>query len=372
VLKRLLENFVRKATDWWFRVAAIERFLLTSAFGLLVAIYGGVPLIALLLRIIVGALPDEFLELQRALGAADSWILGICAIVVLVALVLAIFRFVGDVRSKTKKRVIVVEGRGLRDDEGAPLIDVVGAHHEGQRIPILLDLRNSADGKIIDPERALGEIQVASRSMLQHQKTVDRSELTTVYGGLTSVPYTFLTGALFDDEGAIKVYDWDRTQQTWRKLEGDDDGLAFQEHRQAAPLGATEVVLAVAFSYPIDDADLATTFSAPIEKLSLEGMSSDAHWSEQKQSRLAQQFLEAVKRLGAEGVRRIHLVMAAPNSVVFTFGRRYDKRNLPELVVYQYERGKSPAYPWGVLMPVAGVARPEVLYRQPMGGAGEG
>ena len=125
---------------------------------------------------------------------------------------------------------------------------------------------------------------------------------------------------------------------------------------------AAQAVLAIAFSYPVDEADLKTTFSYRVVRLTLDGMSSDAHWSKQKQNRLAQKFLEVVKQLSAQGIRRIHLVMAAPNSVVFTFGRRYDKRNLPEIVVYQYDRGKSPAYPWGVVMPVSGVERPSVAF----------
>jgi hypothetical protein len=59
--------------------------------------------------------------------------------------------------------------------------------------------------------------------------------------------------------------------------------------------------------------------------------------------------------------------MAAPNSAVFNFGRRYDKRNLPALVVYQFEHGRNPAYPWALVMPVAGVDQAEVLYRDNIG-----
>lgn len=59
--------------------------------------------------------------------------------------------------------------------------------------------------------------------------------------------------------------------------------------------------------------------------------------------------------------KRVHLVLAAPNSVIFTFGRRYDKRNLPEIIVYQYQRGEPIAYPWGVSMPVAGLDDAKVM-----------
>jgi len=44
-----------------------------------------------------------------------------------------------------------------------------------------------------------------------------------------------------------------------------------------------------------------------------------------------------------KGARRAHFVLAAPNSVVFRLGRSYDKRNLPPVVVYQFENGSLPA-----------------------------
>jgi IS1 family transposase len=71
-------------------------------------------------------------------------------------------------------------------------------------------------------------------------------------------------------------------------------------------------------------------------------------------SALAQQFLDVAVQIGNLGVRRILLFLAAPNSVVFRFGRLYDKRNLPEIIVYQYQRELRPPFPWGISMPVAG------------------
>ncbi|MCW9012292.1 MAG: SAVED domain-containing protein [Gammaproteobacteria bacterium] len=362
MLKRLLQNFVLKGTDWLFRARSIELLMIRSAFGVLIAIFGGPPLVAIILRFILGTVPEGYLDAQKAIDAIDGWILAICTIVILVALVMIFLRINHEVKSRTKKRVVVIEGRGLRDDDGAPLDQYISRKVEGQIIPVLLDLRNRLDGKVIEPERALEDISATHRSVLQHQKNVERSDLTTVYGGLTSVPYTFLTGLLLDDESGISTYDWDRAQESWRSLDMLDDGMAFKVSGIENLTSATEVVVALSFSYPIDDDDLNSTFSYPVVRLTLDGLSSDAHWSQKKQNRLAQQFFEVVKQLNEVGAKRIHLVMAAPNSAVFTFGRRYDKRNLPELIVYQYERGNDPAYPWGILMPVAGIERPQVQY----------
>lgn len=367
MLRRHFDNFLTKLIDWWFRVATIERFLIGTGVGLLVAIFGGVPLILELLRFALGALPEGVVRFEAALQTIDTLIFGAALLLIVAGLAFATARFVGEARASSKLRNIVIEARGLRDDDGTPLADTVAKHQKGTVVPVLLDLRNRLDGQVIAPERALNDITSMHRSVLQNKLGGDRSNLTTVYGGLTSVPYTFLTGVLLDDEGNIVTYDWDRAQETWRKIEGPDDGAQFQVDGIEAIGDAPEVVLATAFSYPIKNDDLATKFDLPRVKLTLDGMSSDGHWSQQKQNRLAQEFLEVVKNLAGKGVKRLHLVLAAPNSVVFTFGRRYDKRNLPEIIVYQYQRGEPIAYPWGVSMPVAGLDDAKVVYCSELG-----
>jgi len=362
MLRRHFDNFLTKLIDWWFRVTTIERFLIGTGVGLLIAIFGGVPFILALLRFALGGLPEDVIRFEAALETIDVLIFGAALLLIAAGLAFATARFVGEARARSKLRNIVIEARGLRDDNGNPLADTVAKHHKGTVVPVLLDLRNRLDGRVIAPERALSNITSIHRSVLQNKMDGDRANLTTVYGGLTSVPYTFLTGVLLDDEGNIVTYDWDRAQETWRKIEGPDDGAHFQVDGIEAIEDAPEVVLATAFSYPIQNDDLATTFDLPRVKLTLDGMSSDGHWSQQKQNRLAQEFLEVVKNLAGKGVKRLHLVLAAPNSVVFTFGRRYDKRNLPEIIVYQYQRGEPIAYPWGVSMPVAGLDDAKVVY----------
>lgn len=362
MLKRHFDNFLTKFIDWWFRVTTVERFLIGTGVSLLIAIFSGVPLILELFRVALGTLPEGVVRFEAALETIDILIFGAALLLIVGGFVLAIVRFVGEARARSKLRNIVIEARGLRDDDGNPLAEKVAKHQNGTVVPVLLDLRNRMDGRVIAPERALQEITSMHRSVLQYKKDGDRADLKTIYGGLTSVPYTFLTGVLLDDEGSIITYDWDRSQEAWRKIEGPDDGAQFHVDGVEAIEGAPEVVLATAFSYPIQDDDLATTFNFPRVRLTLDGMSSDRHWSQQKQNRLAQEFLEVVKHLAGKGVKRLHLVLAAPNSVVFTFGRRYDKRNLPEIVVYQYERGEPVAYPWGVFMPVAGRDEAKVVY----------
>jgi hypothetical protein len=357
----LFAYYVRRYIDWLFRGQSVGRNMIRAGTLILMAV-GGSPLLTLVLSLVLGFVPQQYREFQQTVDASNMLIPAFGCLLIFTGIVLEVMQSREEANARSKKRVVVFEARGLRNDDGSPLLDAIPQEIVGLRIPVLLDLRNNLDGKVIEPERALKSIVAAHGSLLQHQNGADRSDLTTVYGGLTSVPYTFLTGLLFDDEGRVETYDWDRTQENWRALDVSDDNKGFHLTGIDGTASLKEVVLAVEFSYPVADADLQTTFSHPVVRLTLEGLASDAHWSAQKQSRLALQFLETVKSLSARGVLKIHLVLAAPNSVVVTFGRRYDKRNLPEVIVYQFERGKSPAYPWGVAMPVSGADSPSVIH----------
>ncbi len=178
------------------------------------------------------------------------------------------------------------------------------------------------------------------------------------------VPFTFLTGVLMDDEGTVFILDWDRHAEAWRELDGADDGKRFHipDLAREIPDGTKETAMAVSVSYGVIADDVrARVGDMPLVELKLDGGSPDCHWSEHKQRALGQQFLDTAIGLSNRGVQRIHLFLAAQNSVAFRFGRLYDKRNLPKVVVYQYQKDSASAYPWGVLMPVSGVARPAIL-----------
>jgi hypothetical protein len=269
-------------------------------------------------------------------------------------------RFSRENELRNRKKVLVVEGRGLRADDGSPLTAAVPLELVGHRIGILLDLRQHKDGVIVEPAELLLEVDATRRIVQQQSKHGDTHDVTLVYGGLTPVPFTFLTGIVFDDEGNIVVMDWDRTREAWRSLDSADDGQRFQLEGLDSIGDATEVVLAVSASYQVRSENIATTFIHPIVSLSMPNLNS-SHWSHAKQNALAEQFFEAAKDLEARGVTTIHLLLAAQNSVVFNLGRRYDKRNLPSLIAYQYEANSEKKYPWGVRMPVRGEALASIV-----------
>ena len=275
-----------------------------------------------------------------------------------------VVRYRAERRCLDRKKVVVIEAQGLRDTVGTPLIEAIPSNLAGHRNNVLVDLRQGIkDGEITAPEAAISQLVSLPGDLKRRVNGFDRRDIEYVYGGLAPVPLTFLTGVLMDDECAVTVFDWDRYVGTWRELDGSDDGRRFScSGLEDIPLGIQEVAVAVSVSYGVIEEDVrAKLGKIPLVELKLEGGSPDCHWPEEKQRVLGAQFVQTMINIGNRGIERIHLFLAAQNSVVFRFGRLYDKRNLPEIIVYQYQRSAEPPYPWGVLMPVSGIDRPVAI-----------
>ena len=360
----LFKHFIRSLIDWVFRRRSPA--LSTMRAGLVCTTLGLGSGWVLNVSIPFG---DGLVDISFDSAGGDPTFLvhAVCV----VGLVLLLFglgwevvRYKAERRRLDRKKVVVVEARGLRDTVGNPLIEAIPARLEGRREHVPIDMRQGIkDGEIVEPKAALGELISLPTDLKRRENGFDRRDLTRVYGGLAPVPFTFLAGVLIDDECAVVIFDWDRHVGAWRELDGSDDGKRFKCVGVDDILVDTrEVALAVSVSYSVIWNDVrAKVGEIPIVALELQSGSTDCHWSEEKQRALGSQFLDTVINLGDRGVERIHLFLAAQNSVVFRFGRLYDKRNLPEIVVYQYQRTENPPYPWGVLMPVCGIVLPDII-----------
>lgn len=291
--------------------------------------------------------PSEFLSLAR---------IGIGFLMVVVGSIWVHREQQREQARLARNVAIVIESRGLRDEDGHSLKEAVSKESKGRVDELLIDLRRfNHDGMVFDPQGAADEIMQAHRDLRRRRLLKDRSDVSVVYGGLTPVPFTFLIGVLMDDQGVISTWDWDRTREIWRKLDAPDDGCRFIVSWEPPAERPEEVVVAVSTSYPILDENLARSFpGVPVMRLDLEGRGQDSHWSEQKQAALATQFLSALKDLEGIGVKTIRLVIAAQNSLVFRLGTRFERRNVPNAVVYQFERNADPPFSWGVELPAPG------------------
>lgn len=267
---------------------------------------------------------------------------------VVIGVVLMVAHAVIDVRHAQRSAAIAVELRGLIDTSDRPLLKAIPKRLPGQRLDANVDIRsNMSTGALNHALKALEGLPDTIRR-LRGQR--ERKDVQLVVGGVLQVPLLFYAGVLLDDEGVITPLDWDRKAGSWRELNDVDDGVRFSVTDLATlPAGTDRVVLAVSASYATDAAAIATTFSMrPVVSMTLPRPLPDTLWSGIKQADLTAQFLEVLAELGNRGVRSVDLVLAASSSLALRMGRAYDRRNLPELRCYQYQKDAKPPYPWCV------------------------
>lgn len=281
-----------------------------------------------------------------------------------------------EAKITVRKKVVVIEGRGLRKVMTNPLHKTAAKHFTGKIDRLDIDItQRIRDGEVIYPQDTFNNnIKTIVSNIATRIDGIDHQDLTLVYGGLLPVPFTFYIGAILDDNGPVSVFDWDRAQEDWHLIDNnaDDDHASFTitEELQDHPSPAEDVVLAMSVSYLADIAGIRRTFpNYPMSHLRLDSMEFGNHWSISKQSRLALQFTEYAKILTARGAKRIHIVLAAPSSIALNFGRRYDNRNLAQALVYQYEKDHVISYSWAVEIPGHGKREGSVLMTSKPAGA---
>lgn len=305
-------------------------------------------------------------------GLPNTWLYGVGALGLLCVLLGLIVSWI-DRRQVQRKCILVMEHRGLFPID-TPLGSSLPATIVGRKEELIVDVREGVeDGRLTRPDIALQKIIESRGDLRRRLERENPADVLLVYGGLNAVPLTFLTGLLLDDESHIKVFDWDRKPPgRWKEIaNGEDDQKRFEVEQQAKGHQG-EAILALSVSYQVELPAIRETFGdLPLTHLKMGELSSDSHWSSDKQAALAMQFFEELKRLAACGFSRIHLIIAAPNSVVFQLGRIYDRRNLPPAIVHQFERTSSPAYPWGIELPSHGVSAPLLVYRSRVTATGE-
>lgn len=345
-LKEIIESAVRH----WVRPRHLGILLLSFSTTILVALGSGFNFKAK-----GGAGLVEMVEFSTADGLTGNLLAAVVVVMCVtwvVGLGMVIWSFVGDERERDARRVLVVELRGLVDTSDRPLLGSVPRTVPGRRLDCLVNVRPYLSGRAPQVEEALKEMQHIQRELRQKRGDTSRANVTVVAGGVMQVPLQFYAGTLLDDEGAVQLYEWERTQGGWKALtEADDDGR-FAVNGLDGLTGASEVVLAVSASYKASIPDIRATFPGlPVVHMALENPLPNALWSEAKQAALTQQFLQTLAALGNLGVKTIHLVLVAPATLSIRFGKAYDHRNMPELRCYQYESKQFPPYPWSVRMP---------------------
>lgn len=344
-MKHAVSYFIKKAADWLFRKRSPALLVFRSGVCLTLATLVGSWTVS-----VVYSDTGQFLELNyqssntAQLFLSIGFFLGAAATVFGAVWEYQTFR---DVRKRNeKKKTIVLEQRGLVDTSDTPLYEFLKNQCSWQVDSIVNDIRERViDNVITRPDLALAKLSHIKMSIAEKVTQYAASDISIVYGGVFPTPFSFYTGYLLDDESLITRFDWDRDISIWRELDEGDDGEEFVIERPEST--AKTVVLAVSISYPVDRLAIFTVFpDQPIHYLSLPSLDRNNHWAKNKQDRLSGDFFEYCKNLLGLGVENINLILASQNSIAFRFGQAYDKRNFPNISIYQYERHQSIKYPW--------------------------
>ncbi|WP_368873625.1 SAVED domain-containing protein [Shewanella algae] len=349
-MKKAASYFIEKAADWLFRKRSSALIVFRAGVSLL-----SVTLVGSWAVSFMFADAEKTLVLDYQSSSTPQFILNIGFAVGIVMTVWGAVweyqRYRDEWKRNGRKKTIVIEQRGLVDTSDSPLREHVKSKCSWHVDSIVNDIRERINDNVITkPSLALARVNNLKMSLAEKTAQFAASDISIAYGGVFPVPFTFYTGYLLDDESQITVYDWDRDKGGWRELYGVDDGEQFII--EPSSFSSKSIVLAVSVSYPVDRQAIVSVFNhLPVHYLSLPTLDRNNHWSKEKQNRLSGEFLEYCKTLLGQGVEHIHLVLASQNSVAFRFGQSYDKRNLPSVSVYQYERYQPVRYPWCVQIP---------------------
>ena len=272
----------------------------------------------------------------------------IAVILLAVGATLVVGDWIANALRARRTAVIVHELRGLINTSDKPLLEAVPRRFNGQKLDGLVDVRTEMSSGGV--QQAFDKISGVADLVRRLRGAREARNVHLLVGGVLQVPFLFYVGVLLDDEGDLTAMDWDRQGRRWRELDGMDDGGRFLpvDWSVISP-GAARVVLAISASYQADFGAIEATFSGiPVISLALAHPLPDTLWSVAKQDALSAQFLGVMAELGNRGVKEVELVLAASSSLSIRLGRAYDRRNLPRVACYQYQRDASPPYPWCV------------------------
>lgn len=358
IVKNLFFEFCSRAIDWIFRLRTTGALLLRG--GLLLLI--GIAVVDFALKLNYRD-KDSTINIEFGTGAALPP--SLVYVVVAIALLLifsGVYMMWRDDQRERRQLLIVVEVRGLHGTVDTPSVKAVKTKFRGNRHAVVVDFRPSSTGELVNPELMLSKIEGMRLTVDSLSQGRDKSDVFVAVGGIAAVPAMFLVGKMFEDESHSDLYDWDRDLKSWKMIDRPDDG------KRVLPLTVptlatadTEIVLAVSASYPVDEISVGSAFPGlSVARLSVDTPRANSYWSEVAQQAFAVAFRDSIQQLMALGIRRIHLVLAGPVSLVVRLGSMYDDRLHPELIVYQYEKSSTPPYPWGVVMPTHGAPTPTI------------
>jgi SMODS-associated and fused to various effectors sensor domain len=206
-------------------------------------------------------------------------------------------------------------------------------------------------------ERAARESRARINGLLS--RTAGKDQRFAVFS-MGRIPLAVQLGFVLTDRTRAKLFQYDRDRGTWgwphpSKPETDlpgtpqePAGVTPETPRMTVRRGGAGVEAAIRVSLSArvareDTAEAALEIDIGLEQPSVRWLRGPGQLEE-----LARVYEEALAAIRERGCRRVHLYYAGPAPGAVLFGRSYNARMNPELVVYEYCQGRRPAYEAGV------------------------
>lgn len=296
---------------------------------------------------------DDGSYISGTIRTADPewWATFFCVTAGIILIAAGLYIIFNTYRDQQRKLLVAIELRGLSQTADTTVQSAIPSLAVGRRESIFIDVRQMVQGTAKQKQEAVTSINLIPSRLKQIKDGRDREDLSVYAGGLAPVPLLFLAGNLIAAESEIHWLDWDRKTARWvSPKEGTDlpDLLPINYEEKYE-----EVALAFSVSYPINSVELKKAFpDIKVLDLKLENPVPGLVISENSIQRLTQDFMSCIAKLQGKGTSRIHLILAAPSVLSFRLGSCYAGRNMPELIIYQYQQAqKETPYPWGIRMP---------------------
>lgn len=252
-----------------------------------------------------------------------------------------------DDEENDRKVVLCVQFDAYNEVLPALLTSAVPAEIKGKRILILLHKRDALVGGDGIQDVA-DEVMYIKKSLLQHAGGLSLSDISVCAGGLAPVPFLFMLGNVLEDDRQISWAEWERKRGQWL-WSSDGTSVPAWDIPTLDSIQTSDVVLRSGITYPITDKDVSKAFPShevvvwePKENLF------QVVFDEASCIAICDEFKNLLRLLSSKGVKRVHFLLACSTALTMRLGSVLDPRNMPDVIVYQYEKSSDLIYIWGL------------------------
>lgn len=267
-----------------------------------------------------------------------------------ISLMLILFEAVKDL----KKKALIFTHLGITKSIN---FDIASARPFWDRLHIPDDneiniSRYVVNDSIVSPEEALKKT-LHIIEVLESKTKNKPEDIKLYYGGVVQVPLAFTAGTILDNTMFVDIYDWKRNgekQGAYRLIKGkkDTSDLVQISEPEVHDL-SSELAIEIALSYPINHQNTVDAVGEiPTLKITANSVGRDQFSSLSTQNEVCEKFHDIIDRYSQTNIKKIHVFIAAQNSMVFQLGRQLSRRVHKEVIVWQFEIQNEHQNPWGI------------------------